>query len=106
MDKAKLTAVFNQGFRCGADDRAAAGLVISRTTTPPPPAHVPHPPAECTSFLEQKAWQEGYSMGFTMGASSSELAAESNPAAHGMVSALNQEMVEMFGVFKRLSKGH
>jgi hypothetical protein len=104
MDKAKLTAVFNLGFRSGADDREAAGLVISGTTTPPPPAHVPAPPGTCATAMEQKAWQEGYTMGFTMGASSSELARETNPAAHGMVSALDQEMVEMFGVFKRLSK--
>jgi|RhiMethySRZTD1v2_1073278.scaffolds.fasta_scaffold5068278_1 hypothetical protein len=106
MDKAKLTAVFNLGFRSGANDRAAAGLVISGTTTPPPPAHVPGAPAECTTPIEQKAWQEGYTMGFTMGASNAELASQPNAASHGMVSGLNEEMVEMFGVFKRLAKAH
>jgi len=103
MDKAKLTVVFNLGFRQGASDREAAGMVLSHTETPPPPAKVPAAPANITLPLEQRAWQEGYTMGFTMGSSQSELAAAKNPAASGLVGELEQEMVEMFGVFKRLS---
>ena len=103
MDKAQLTAVFNLGFRQGAGDRAAAGMVLSHTETPPPPAKVPAPPAEFTIPIEQRAWQEGYSMGYTMGSSQAEIAAAKNPGASGMVEALEQEMVEMFGVFKRLN---
>ena len=103
MDKAKLTAVFNLGFRQGASDRETAGMVLSHTETPPPPAKIPTPPASVVVPLEQRAWQEGYSMGFTMGSSAAELAAAKNPAAAGMVGELTQEMVEMFGVFKRLT---
>jgi hypothetical protein len=103
MDKAKLTAVFNLGFRQGASDRESAGMVLSHTETPPPPAHIPTPTADITVPLEQRAWREGYSMGFTMGSSVAELAAAKNPAAAGMVGELTQEMVEMFGVFKRLT---
>ena len=103
MDKAKLTAVFNLGFRQGANDREAAGMVLSHTETPPPPAKVPVAPASITVPIEQRAWQEGYSMGYTMGSSPTELAATKNPASSGMVGELEQEMVEMFGVFKRLS---
>lgn len=102
MDKAKLTAVFNLGFRQGASDRAAAGMVLSHTETPPPPAKVPLAPPDITVPIEQRVWQEGYSMGYTMGSSSDEIAAAKNPGAAGMVEGLEQEMVEMFGVFKRL----
>jgi hypothetical protein len=103
MDRARLTAVFNAGFRRGANDRAASGLVISATETPPPPAEVPSPPAELVAPVEQRAWQEGYSMGFTMGLSDAELASVSEPAAQGMVSELDAQMLELFGVFKRLA---
>lgn len=103
MDKTRLTTFFNLGFRQGADDRQAAGMVLSHNETPAPPAKVPSAPAELTVPVEQRAWQEGYSMGYTMGSSSAELAAVSNPAARGMVAGLDEEMVEMFGVFKRLA---
>lgn len=103
MDKPKLTTVFNLGFRQGANDREAAGMVLSHTETPPPPAKIPSPPAIVTVPLEQRAWQEGYSMGFTMGSSAKELAAAKNPTASGLVGELTQEMVDMFGVFKRLA---
>ena len=103
MDKSKLTAVFNLGFRQGANDREAAGMVLSHTETPPPPAKIPSPPANITIPLEQRAWQEGYSMGFTMGSSAKELADAKNPTASGLVGELTQEMVDMFGVFKRLA---
>jgi len=103
MDKTKLTTVFNLGFRQGASDRAAAGMVLSHTETPPPPAKVPAAPTEITVPIEQRAWQEGYTMGFTMGSSAAEIAEAKNPGASGMVEVLEQEMVEMFGVFKRLS---
>lgn len=103
MDKAKLTTVFNLGFRQGASDRAAAGMVLSHTETPAPPAKVPAAPATITDPVEQRAWQEGYSMGYTMGSSQTELAAAENQANSGLVGELEQEMVEMFGVFKRLA---
>lgn len=102
MNRAELTSVFNQGFRRGANDRASAGLVISRTETPPPPAHIPPAPAEYDTPLDQKAWKEGYSMGYTMGSSDDELASISEPTSHGMVATLDPEMLELFGVFKRL----
>lgn len=102
MNRSQLTAVFNLGFRRGASDRAAGGLVISRTETPPPPAHIPDPPLEIAAPLDRKAWKEGYAMGFTMGSSDEELASVTEPAAHGMVATLEEEMLELFGVFKRL----
>lgn len=105
MDRAQVTAVFNLGFRRGANDRAAAGLVISRTQTPPPPASVPEPPADLTAAIEQSAWREGYSMGYTMGSSDAELEVAAQPAADGTVNTLDPEMLELFGVFKRLSGG-
>ena len=102
MNRAQLTSVFNLGFRRGANDRAAAGLVITRTETPPPPAQIPSSPAQCVSALEQQAWKEGYSMGYTMGSSDEELAVVSEPESHGLVVTLEEEMLELFGVFKRL----
>ena len=102
MNRAQVTSVFNLGFRCGANDRAAAGLVLSRTETPAPPAHIPAPPAEHVARLDQQAWREGYSMGYTMGSSDNELAGVSDPAAQGMVATLEEDMLELFGVFKRL----
>lgn len=104
MNRAELTAVFNQGFRCGSNDRAAAGLVLSRTETPPPPAHIPLPPPQLTSELMQRAWREGYSMGYTMGGSDAELASVADPSAQGMVASLEEDMLELFGVFKRLGQ--
>lgn len=103
MNRAQLTSVFNLGFRRGANDRAAAGMVLSRTETPPPPAHIPVPPAEHVSRLDQQAWKEGYSMGYTMGSSDGELAGVADPGAQGMVSTLEEDMLELFGVFKRLA---
>ena len=105
MDRLQVTTAFNLGFRRGANDRAAAGLVISRTQTPPPPASVPEPPADLTGRIEQSAWREGYSMGYTMGSSDAELEIATQPAADGMVKTLDPEMLELFGVFKRLSGG-
>ena len=102
MNRVQLTSVFNQGFRRGANDRAAAGLVLSRTETPAPPALIPVPPAAHVSALEQQAWKEGYSMGYTMGCSDAELANVSDPGGQGMVASLEEDMLELFGVFKRL----
>lgn len=102
MNRAQLTTVFNLGFRRGANDRAAAGLVISRTETPPPPAKIPAPPVECALPIDQQAWREGYSMGYTMGSSDAELASVTDPSSQGMVAELEEEMLELFGVFKRL----
>lgn len=102
MNRSQLTTVFNQGFRRGANDRAAAGLVLSRTETPAPPAQIPVPPAEFASPLDQQAWKEGYSMGYTMGCSDAEWASVADPAAQGMVASLEEDMLELFGVFKRL----
>ena len=102
MNRAQLTSVFNQGFRRGANDRAAAGLVLSRTETPPPPANIPLPPAQIAAPIEQRAWQEGYSMGYTMGCSDAELANVADPSAQDMVASLEEDMLELFGVFKRL----
>ncbi len=102
MNRAQLTAIFNRGFRRGANDRAAAGLVLSRTETPAPPAQIPAPPAEHASALDQQAWKEGYSMGYTMGCSDAEWANVPDPGSQGMVAELEEEMLELFGVFKRL----
>ncbi len=97
MDKATLTQIFNRGFRFGANARARAGLPLSGETAPP--LQTPTAPAECRLASEQKAWSVGYSMGYKMGASDAELASVAEPGAHGMISGLGEQMLEIFGVF-------
>ena len=101
MDKSKLTEIFNRGFRRGANERAGSGLALSRETQPP--RQVPAFPAECRTSSEQAAWSEGYTMGFQVGASDTELAGVDVPGAHGMVSVMSEQMLEMFGVFSKMS---
>ena len=102
MDKIKLTDIFNRGFRCGANARAGAGLPLSGENQPP--KQMPMVPTEFGSPFEQKAWIIGYSMGYKMGASDAELASVTEPGAHGMVSGLGDQMLELFGVFLEISK--
>ncbi|TAL06546.1 MAG: hypothetical protein EPO07_01690 [Verrucomicrobia bacterium] len=101
MDKTKLTNVFNQGFRRGANDRAASGSPLAGERQSP--SQIPSLPAECVSHSEQTAWTEGYTMGYQVGASDVELASVDVPGAHGMVSGMSEQMLEMFGAFKKMS---
>ncbi len=101
MDKTRLTEIFNRGFRLGANDRAANGSQLSGERQPP--SQIPSLPAECGARSEQTAWREGYSMGYQLGASDAELASVDLPGAHGMISDMSQQMLEMFGAFKKMS---
>jgi hypothetical protein len=101
MDKTKLTNIYNQGFRRGANDRAAGGSPSSGERKPP--SQIPSLPAECVSRSERTAWTEGYSMGYQVGASDAELASVEVPGAHGMVSGMSEQMLEMCGAFKKMS---
>lgn len=42
-------------------------------------------------------------MGYQVGASDAELASVDVPGAHGMVSGMSEQMLEMFGAFKKMS---
>ena len=42
-------------------------------------------------------------MGYQVGASDAELASVDVPGPHGMISCLNEQMLEMFGAFKKIS---
>jgi hypothetical protein len=42
-------------------------------------------------------------MGYQVGASDVELASVDVPGAHGMVSGMSEQMLEMFGAFKKMS---
>ena len=41
--------------------------------------------------------------GYQIGASDTELASVDVPGAHGMVSEMNEQMLEIFGAFKKMS---
>lgn len=99
MDRARLTCVFNLGFRRGANDRDTAGLTPSSELRPA----VPPAPGECAQGNEQRAWTEGYETGYRLGASDAQLASVDVPGAHGMISGFGEEFLEMFGFFQRLS---
>lgn len=101
MDKTKLTDIFNRAFRRGANDRALSGSPLSAEQ--PPPLQIPSSPPECRARSEQIAWTEGYAIGYQVGASDSELARVDMPGAHGMISGMSEQMLEMFGVFKKMS---
>src|SRR5690242_16121284 len=101
MDKTRLTEIFNHGFRRGANDRAASGSQLSGERQSP--SQIPSLPGEYGARSEQTAWTEGYSMGFQVGASDAELASVDVPGAHGMVSGMSEQMLEMFGAFKKMS---
>jgi hypothetical protein len=98
MDKTKFTEIFNRAFRLGANDRAGGGLSLSGETQPP--TQIPSPPADCVVSSGQAAWTEGYTMGYRLGASDADLASVDVPGAHGMISGMSEQMLEMFGVFK------
>ena len=99
--KSRLTEVFNLGFRHGANDRAAAGIIISSER--PPSTNIPSPPSEFGDDIERKAWMEGYRGGYKCGASDAELASVEIPGAHGMISGFDWEFLERFGFFKEFS---
>ncbi len=100
MNKPRLTEVFNRAFRCGANDRAARGLALSSETQPP--TEIPPSPTEYLSSSDQAAWTRGYTMGYGVGASDAELANVDVPGAHGMISCMSEQMLDMFGVFEGL----
>jgi hypothetical protein len=50
--------------------------------------------------MERKAWENGYTMGYRMGASDAELASVEIPGAVGMISGLGPEILEIMGLFK------
>jgi len=52
---------------------------------------------------DEIAWTLGYATGYQIGASDSELASVDVPDAHGMISEMNEEMLEMVGAFKKMS---
>jgi hypothetical protein len=98
--KKTFTDCFNQGFRRGANDRAAAGIEYggavqrSLAATPAPP------PAPSGWHADQSnAWDSGYGMGYKLGASDAELASVEVPGACGMISGLGEEILEMMGLF-------
>src|SRR3989442_670788 len=101
MDKTRFTEIFNRGFRRGANDRAAGGSPLSGERQPP--TQIPALRTEIVSRSEQTAWTDGYSMGYQVGASDAELASVDVPGAHGMVSGMSEQMLEMFGAFKKIS---
>jgi hypothetical protein len=76
-DNSRMNRIFNLGFRCGANDRAAAGLPYSSATDWP--KAVPVPPSECGSEAERHHWGEGYRMGYVIGAADSDLKKYSRP---------------------------
>ena len=51
----------------------------------------------------QIAWTVGYATGYQIGASDTELANVDAPGAHGMVSGMSEQMLEMVGAFKKMS---
>jgi hypothetical protein len=101
MNRARVTEIFNLGFRRSANDRASAGIPLSATRTTP--NQIPSAPSDYGLAPEPQAWKEGYSMGYETGASDAELASVSEPGAHGMLAGLGEGMLELFGVFDRLS---
>jgi hypothetical protein len=101
MDKTRITETFNRGFRCGANDRAAGGSPLSGERQPP--TQIPALPTEIVGRSEQTAWTDGYTMGYQVGASDAELASVDVPGANGMVSGMSEQMLEMFGAFKKMS---
>ena len=60
-----LNAMFNLGFRRGANDRAQAGLPF-----PPPPQKdipLPPPPTDLVDAYEKEYWRKGYKQGYATG---------------------------------------
>ena len=95
-ENTRLTEVFNLAFRRGANDRAAAGIVLP--ASPPSPGNIPSAPEDCTDMHARAAWSKGYSAGFQCGASDSELAGVDEPGAHGMISGFDQDFLERYGL--------
>src|SRR5437588_118838 len=93
----KFTRLFNRGFRRGANDRTAAGLQVSELVKRP--GSLPPADEHCIGTRESEAWQEGYLMGYKVGASDAELASVDIPGACGMISGFSEEFLEIFGFF-------
>ena len=96
-----FATVFNLGFRQGANDRAAAGVRTHKSEPdadavspkgPPPPNHL--------SQRFQNVWKNGYLTGYKIGASDDELASATIPGAHGMISRIGPDMLELMGFFQ------
>jgi len=100
MDKAKLTHIYNLAFRQGANERDNAGLQKSADLE----LKIPPAPAEYDERVEQRAWSEGYEMGYKVGASDTELSSVEIPGAHGMVAGFGEEFLELLGFFARIQE--
>jgi hypothetical protein len=94
----ELTEMYNQGFRRGANERAAAGISLSSKRRLAP--SIPTPPETCRHEMEWKAWTAGYEAGHSYGASDAELASVDVPGAHGMISGFDQNFLERSGFLK------
>jgi len=91
----RLAEVFNLGFRRGANDRAAAGIVLGSERTAEPA--IPPAPMECGDEMEREAWLGGYRAGHTCGASDAELEGVEIPGANGLITGFDQKFLERFG---------
>jgi hypothetical protein len=103
MDKRRLTAVFNRGFRLGANDRASRGLPLSKRTSPP--EAIPACPENSGDLSRQIAWTMGYATGYQLGASDSELACGDPAEGHGLLSEMTEQMLERAGAFDKMASG-
>lgn len=102
MDKRRLTEIFNRGFRDGANERARRGFPLSPTTQPP--SQIPDFPEAPDDLSAQLAWTLGYATGYQLGASDSELAGADSSTETGLVSGMDEQRLEMLGVFKKMSQ--
>ena len=102
MDKSRLTEIFNRGFRRGANDRARRGLPLSRATQPP--NDIPDCPEGHGDTSGEIAWTVGYATGYQIGASDTEMASVDVPGAHGLVSGMSEQMLEIVGAFRNVRR--
>jgi hypothetical protein len=102
MDKSEFTQCFNNGFRTGANDRAAAGFAVSDNV--PKPEVIPAPPGEFGARPRRSAWSHGYAAGYQVGASDAELRQVEVPGANGLISGMSQEFLEQFDFFGLLNE--
>jgi len=102
MDKKKLSAIINRGFREGANERHNAGIKISEVKDNIT-LNIPNAPSDIVDPIETKAWIEGYALGYKIGASDADLSTVENPGKHGMLSGIGEQMLEMFGIFNKLN---
>lgn len=90
-----LVATFNLGFRRGANDRHRAGLPLEGSHEPSGSL----PETDRGSERETRVWQQGYLLGYSVGASDEELASVPEPGAVGMIREIGPEMLAMLQGF-------